>query len=102
MSNQIGVSLSEVSQHTSTLRASANSSSSEGSAFQSRASGSLSPTAGGAVAGVAQFNAALLDAVLAITATITSLSAFMSNAATQMDNLDNIGASNISEFGGMI
>jgi len=39
MSTQIGVALSEVSQHTSTLRASANSSSSEGSAFQSRASG---------------------------------------------------------------
>ena len=100
MSNQIGVALSEVSQHTSTLRASAISSNSEGSAFQSRASGSLSPTAGGAVAGAAQFNSAVLDAVSAVTATITSLSAFMSNAATQMGVLDNIGASNIGELGG--
>ena len=100
MSNQIGVVLSEVSQRTSTLRASASSSSSEGSAFQSRASGSLSPTAGGTVAGAAQFNTAVLDAVLAVTATIASLSAFMSNAATQIDNLDNRGESNIREFGG--
>jgi len=100
MSNQIGVALSEVSQHTSTLRASANSSSSEGSAFQSRASGSMSPTAGGAVAGAAQFNAAVLDAVLAVTATTASLSAFISNAATQMGVLDTGGASNIGEFGG--
>jgi len=100
MSNQIGVTMSEVSQHTSTLRASANGSSSEGSAFQSRASGSLSPTSGGAVATAAQFNSAVLDAVLAVTATTASLSAFISNAATQIDNLDNSGASNVGEFGG--
>jgi hypothetical protein len=100
MSNQIGVALSEVSQHTSTLRTSANSSSSEGSVFQSRASGSLSPTSGGAVATAAQFNSAVLDAVLVVTATTASLSAFMSNAATQMGVLDTIGASNIGEFGG--
>ena len=102
MSNQIGVSLNEVSQHTSTLRASAISSNSEGSAFQSRASGSLSSTAGGAVASAEQFNSAALDAVSAATATITSLSVFMSNAATQVGNLDNIGASNITEFGGVV
>jgi hypothetical protein len=100
MPSQIGVVLSEVSQHTSTLRASANSSSSEGSAFQSRASGSLLPTAGGAVASAAQFNSAVLDAMLAGTATIASLSSFMSSAATQMSGLDASGASAISEFGG--
>jgi hypothetical protein len=100
MSNQIGVTMSEVSQHTSTLRTSAISSNSEGSAFQSRASGSLSPTAGGAVAGAAQFNSAVLDAVLAVTTTTASLSAFMSNAATQVGVLDTSGASNVGEFGG--
>jgi hypothetical protein len=100
MSNQIGVTMSEVSQHTSTLRASANSSSSEGSAFQSRASGSLSPASGGAVATAAQFNSVVLDAVSAVTATIASLSAFMSNAATQVAGLDTSGESDIAELGG--
>jgi hypothetical protein len=52
------------------------------------------------VATATQFNSAVLDAVLVVTATTASLSAFMSNAATQMGVLDTGGASNIGEFGG--